>query len=190
MKWNKLATSVVLGLTLLILGISYLNPSKALAQPQIKSTTEIAQLTTTPNDCPEGWVPAPNPALGCIPDNTTDGGQNQPTVLADLRVREFQFIPANPKAVEVVVANTGAANSGASILRLTVRQINDIAVSRMTEVMVPAIAGSGTASVVVNANDTLPVAVALQATTFRLDVDATEVVNESNEANNLTWHNL
>jgi hypothetical protein len=109
---------------------------------------------------------------------------------SDLRVEQFLFPPTNDKALRVRVANEGNAASGLCVLRLTVRKINDVAVGRVTEIKLQALGAGQERWVVVDAKSILPVNVALESTTFRLNVDATEVVAESNEANNEAWHNL
>ena len=106
----------------------------------------------------------------------------------DLRVEEFVF--AGDKALRVRVANVGGAPSGPCVLRLTVRKINGVAVGRVTEVNLPAIAAGKERWVAVNAKEILPNNVSLESTTFRLDVDATAVVAELKEDNNEVWHNL
>ena len=106
----------------------------------------------------------------------------------DLRIEQFVF--AGEKALRVRVANVGSAPSGPSILRLTVRKINGVAVGRTTEVKLPAIPAGKERWVSINAQSILPNNVTLESTTFRLNADATEVVAESKEDNNELWHNL
>ena len=106
----------------------------------------------------------------------------------DLRIEEFVF--AGEKALRVRVANVGSAPSGLCVLRLTVRKINGVAVGRTTEVKLLPIAAGKERWVAVNARDILPNNVTLESTTFRLNADATEVVAESKEDNNESWHNL
>jgi hypothetical protein len=109
---------------------------------------------------------------------------------ADLRVEQFLFPPTNDKALRVHVVNEGNAGAGPCVLRLTVRKINDVAVGRTTEIKLQALGAGKDRWVVVDAKSILPVNVALEATTFRLNVDAAEVVNESDETDNEAWHNL
>ncbi len=109
---------------------------------------------------------------------------------ADLRVEQFLFPPTNEKALRVRVVNGGGAASGACILRLTVRKINDVAVGRVTEIKLPSLGAGKEKWVVIDAKSILPANVALEATTFKLNVDATAVVAESDETNNEAWHNL
>lgn len=106
----------------------------------------------------------------------------------DLRIEQFVF--AGEKALRVRVANIGSAPSGPCVLRLTVRKINGVAVGRTTEVNLPAIAAGKERWVSINAQSILPNNIALESTTFRLNADATEVVAESKEDNNESWHNL
>jgi CARDB len=108
----------------------------------------------------------------------------------ELRVEQFLFPPTNDKALRVRVVNGGGAASGLCVLRLTVRKINDVAVGRVTEIKFQPLGAGKERWVVVDAKSILPVNVALTATTFKLNVDATEVVAESDESNNEAWHNL
>ena len=108
----------------------------------------------------------------------------------DLKITQFLFPPTNDKGLRVNVANIGGANAGACILRLTVRKINGVAVGRVTEIPVPAIAAGTNTWLVIHADKILPKNVALKDTTFKLNVDATGTVAESDESNNEVWHNL
>lgn len=108
----------------------------------------------------------------------------------DLSINEFAFPPTNNKALRVNVMNSGNAVSAPSILRLTVRKINGVAVGRTTEIKVPAIPAGKNKWVVVDAKSILPNNVALESTTFKLNADAGETVAESDEGNNEKWHNL
>ena len=109
---------------------------------------------------------------------------------ADLRVEQFLFPPTNEKALRVRVVNGGGAASGGCVLRLTVRKINDVAVGRTTEIKLQPLGAGKEKWVVIDAKSILPVNVSLEATTFKLNVDATGVVAESDESNNEAWHNL
>ncbi len=108
----------------------------------------------------------------------------------DLSINEFAFPPTNNKALRVNVMNSGNAVSAPSVLRLTVRKINGVAVGRTTEIKVPAIPAGKNKWVVVDAKSILPNNVALESTTFKLNADAGETVAESDEGNNEKWHNL
>ena len=108
----------------------------------------------------------------------------------DLMIKQFLFPPTNDKALRVHVVNQGNAASGACRLILTVRKINGTAVGRQTHVNIPALAPGKTVWLLINAKGILPNNVSLQSTTFKLNVDATEIVVESNEGNNEVWHNL
>lgn len=107
----------------------------------------------------------------------------------DLSIRQFLFPPTNDKALRVRVVNTGQAPSAACRLVLTVRKINGVAVGRTTYVNVPALAAGAADWLLIDAKSILPNNVSLQSTTFRLNVDATAIVSELNEANNEVWHN-
>lgn len=108
----------------------------------------------------------------------------------DLRIHEFLFPPTNDKALRVNVINSGNAGSGPSILRLTIRKINGVAVGRTIEIKLAALPAGKDRWVVIDAKSILPNNVALESTTFKLNADATGTVAESNEDNNETWHNL
>jgi CubicO group peptidase (beta-lactamase class C family) len=110
--------------------------------------------------------------------------------LPDLRIREFRFPISQPKVVHVVVGNAGPVAAGPSVLRLTVRRINGTPIARTENLAVPALASAQSVAIAIDATSILPNSIDLKSTTFRLDVDATSVVNESNEVNNLEWHNL
>lgn len=108
----------------------------------------------------------------------------------DLKIAQFLFPPANDKALRVQVANAGGGNAGACVLRLTVRKINGVAVGRTTEIPVPAIAAGKDTWLVIHVDKILPKNVALKDTTFKLNIDATSTIAESDESNNEVWHNL
>jgi hypothetical protein len=107
----------------------------------------------------------------------------------DLSIKEFLFPPTNDKALRVHVVNSGKAASTPSVLRLTVRKINAVAVGRVAEIKLVAIPPGKDKWVVIDAKSILPNNVSLESTTFKLNADATETVAESDEANNEVWHN-
>lgn len=108
----------------------------------------------------------------------------------DLSIRQFLFPPANDKALRVHVVNTGKAPSGACRLVLTVRKINGVAVGRRTHVNVPILAAGADDWLHIDAKSILPNNVSLQSTTFKLNVDETKIIAESDESNNEVWHGL
>lgn len=108
----------------------------------------------------------------------------------DLRIRDVKFDRSNPKVVQVVVGNAGQGIAGASKLQLTVRRIHGTSVGRQTHVKTPPLKFSESAVILIDATSILPSSVMLKDTTFRLDADSDDAVNESNETNNLVWHNL
>jgi subtilase family serine protease len=110
---------------------------------------------------------------------------NQP----DLSIKQFLFPPTNEKALRVQVENQGEAASKACRLILTVRKINGTPAGRQTHVNIPALAPGKTVWLLVDAKSILPVSISLEATTFRLNADATRIVAESDETNNEVWHN-
>jgi hypothetical protein len=107
----------------------------------------------------------------------------------DLRIRQFLFPPTNDKALRVRVVNTGKGPSAACRLVLTIRKINGVPVGRRTHVNVPALAGGAADWLHIDATSVLPNNVSLMSTTFKLNVDATGLIAESDEANNEVWHN-
>jgi subtilase family serine protease len=109
--------------------------------------------------------------------------------LPDLQIRQYEFDSYNDKRVRVQVANDGKAASGPCRLELSVRKINGSATTRTATATIPAIAPRKEEWVTVSATGILPAAISLKDTTFRLTVDETGIVAESNEDNNETWHN-
>lgn len=110
--------------------------------------------------------------------------------LPDLRIKEYEFVSTNDKTLRVQVENRGKAASTACQLELAVRKINGSAVTRRAVETVPAIAPGKEEWVTLSASGILQSAISLRDTTFRLTVDETKIVAESNEDNNETWHNL
>jgi len=110
--------------------------------------------------------------------------------LPDLKVRQYQFVPNNDKALRVQVANFGKSASSPCSLELIIRKIAGVAASRKVSATIPTIGVGKAEWVFVNASAILPQAVNLKDTTFRLIADATKLVAESDELNNETWHNL
>jgi hypothetical protein len=107
----------------------------------------------------------------------------------DLSIEKFLFPPTNDKALRVHVVNTGNAASARCVLRLTVRKINAVAVGRVAEIKLLPIPPGKDKWVVIDAKSILPNNVSLESTTFKLNADATEILAESDEANNEKWHN-
>ena len=107
----------------------------------------------------------------------------------DLSISQFLFPPTNDKALRVHVVNTGKSPSASCRLVITVRKINAVAVGRTTHVNVPALAPGADDWLHIDVKSILPNNVSLQSTTFRLNIDATGIVTESNEGNNEAWHN-
>jgi len=150
---------------------------------------------TVPNtgsSAPRGWDPkrkkeSPNSSEpGRIGPSNKSAGAAQP----DLKIKQFLFPPTNDKALRVQVVNSGGAPSGACRLVITLRKINGVPAGRKTHVNVPPLSAGEEVWLVINANIILPNNVSLKSTTFKLNVDATEIITESDEANNELWHNL
>lgn len=123
-------------------------------------------------------------------DEMPDDISTVPAGQADLNVRQFLFPPSTDKALRVQVVNYGSATAPANVLRLTVRKINGTPVGRETEIHVPPIAPGKADWVLIYVDEILPKNVALKDTTFKLNIDATKLIQESNESNNEIWHNL
>jgi CARDB len=143
---------------------------------------------------PSGGSPRPVDPLIHYPAASTNEykAKEKKELLAqpDLSVKQFLFPPTNDKALRVHVVNTGTAASGACRLFLTVRKIGGASVGRQTHVNVPALRPGKDVWLVINAKSILPNNISLESTTFKLNVDSTEIVAESNEGNNEVWHNL
>ena len=116
--------------------------------------------------------------------------KKEPAAQPDLSVKQFLFPPTNDKALRVHVVNTGNSGAGACRLFLTVRKIGGAAVGRQTHVNVPALGPGKDMWLVINAKSILPNNISLESTTFKLNVDSTGIVAESDEGNNEIWHNL
>lgn len=108
----------------------------------------------------------------------------------DLTVRQYQFAPTNDKVLRVSVANIGGGAAASSVVRLTVRKIKGTAVGRTMEMEIPAVPGGQAEWILLDASGILPKDVALKDTTFKINLDVTSKVAESNENNNEKWHNL
>jgi subtilase family serine protease len=109
--------------------------------------------------------------------------------LPDLTIRQYEFVSTNDKSLRVQIANYGKAASTPCRLELALRKVNGIAVTRTTYETIPAIEPGKVEWVTLTATGILQAAINLKDTTFRLRVDETNVVAESNEDNNETWHN-
>ena len=121
---------------------------------------------------------------------TADNITPMPPASSDLQIPAFEFAPTNDKVVRVRVLNNGNAAAGVCRLLLTVRKINGVAVGRQTHINVPALPAGKAVWLLLDAKSILPKNVSLESTTFKLNVDATDLVNELDENNNETWHNL
>jgi subtilase family serine protease len=109
--------------------------------------------------------------------------------LPDLKIRQYEFDSYSDKRLRVQVENYGKAASRPCRLELAIRKIKGSAVTRTASETIPAIEPGKVEWVTLNASGIVPAAVSLKDTTFRLTVDETGIVAESNEDNNETWHN-
>lgn len=108
--------------------------------------------------------------------------------LPDLMIKQYEFVSTNNKGLRVQVANHGKAASRPCRLELAIRKVNGTAVTRTAFETIPAIEPGKVEWVVLSATGILQSAISLKDTTFRLTVDETKIVAESNEDNNETWH--
>lgn len=62
------------------------------------SIASAAFAETPPNLCPEGWVPAPNPQLGCVPNKVKAPGRTRPIKKnpPSTKICPEGFVPATP----------------------------------------------------------------------------------------------
>lgn len=109
--------------------------------------------------------------------------------LPDLTIRQYDFDSYSDKRLRVQVANNGKAASRPCRLALTIRKIKGSAVNRTAYEMIPAIEPGKVEWVTLSATGILQSATSLKDTTFRLVVDDTGIVAESNEDNNEAWNN-
>ena len=109
--------------------------------------------------------------------------------LPDLTIEQYEFDSYNDKRLRVLVANHGKAASKPCRLELALRKVNGTAVTRTASETIPAIEPGKVEWVTLSATGILQSAISLKDTTFRLRVDETGIVAESNEDNNETWHN-
>lgn len=109
--------------------------------------------------------------------------------LPDLKIKQYEFVSDNDKRLRVQIANEGKAASRPCRLELGIRKINGSAVTRTAYETIPAIEAGKEVWVTVNATGILQAAISLKDTTFRLIVDESNTVAESNEGNNEIWHN-
>jgi hypothetical protein len=93
------------------------------------------------------------------------------------------------KFVLVHVMNAGNAATTPCRLMLTVRKINGIPANRQKVATVPALEPDKDTWVLIDASSILPNSVGLETTSFKLNVDATNLLHESNESNNEALHN-
>jgi hypothetical protein len=126
----------------------------------------------------------------CLPQTGEPQTGEPPLGKADLTIKNYVFSNTLDKDVKVQIANIGDIGSAPCVLRLTVRKINGTSVGRTTEIQLPAILPNQSKAVIIDTTQILPNNVALKDTTFKLNVDVTSLVIESNEANNEKWHNL
>ena len=110
--------------------------------------------------------------------------------LPDLKIEQYEFVSTNDKWLRVLVANRGKAASRPCRLELAVRKIKGVGATRTAYETVPAIEPGKEEWVTLNASGILQAALSLKEdTTFRLTVDETNIIAESNEDNNEVWHN-
>ena len=143
---------------------------------------------------PDSGDPQPGTTEAAEENGETEGSQSNNKKAAeaqpDLQISKFLFPPTADKKLRVQVVNSGPTASDACRLVLTVRKINGTAAGRKTHVNVPSLPAGEKVWLLLDAASILPVNVSLASTTFKLNVDATGLVAESDESNNEVWHNL
>lgn len=113
-----------------------------------------------------------------------------PPDLPDLVIKQFEFVETNDKWLRVLVENKGKRTSRPCQLELAVRKINGVGATRNATEPIPTIEPGKEEWVTVNTSGILQSAIRLREdTSFRLRVDETNLVTESNEDNNELWHN-
>lgn len=125
-----------------------------------------------------------------LPQGSASGNLAAAQAAPDLVVQSYAFSPSDRQRMRVKLVNIGNGPADTSVLKLTVRRIDSVPVGRELQVIVTSLAPGAELLVPVDAKSILPNAVALAATTFRLDADASQTVAESDENNNRLWHNL
>jgi subtilase family serine protease len=109
--------------------------------------------------------------------------------LPDLKIVQYEFVSTNDKGLRVQVTNAGKAASRPCRLELAIRKIKGVGATRTAFETLPAIEPGKEEWITLSATGILPAAISLKETTFRLTVDETRIVAESNEDNNETWYN-
>ncbi|HVQ39606.1 MAG TPA: CARDB domain-containing protein [Pyrinomonadaceae bacterium] len=116
-------------------------------------------------------------------------GHTRVPELPDLKIRQYEFVSTNDKWVRVELVNEGKVASSPCQLELAIRKINGVGATRSTHETVPAIKPGREEWVTIDASGILQSATNLKEhTSFRLRVDETKIVAESNEDNNELWH--
>ena len=106
----------------------------------------------------------------------------------DLVIKKYAFVKMSDKALRVYVFNQGKVAAGANRLQLTVGEIDGVSVARKKIFTVPVLENDTGAWLFLNAKSILPDDVPLKSTVFRLTIDATKIVEESDESNNDFYH--
>ncbi len=109
--------------------------------------------------------------------------------LPDLRIDKYEFVSTNSHSLRVLIANDGKVASRSCRLEMAIRKVNGSAVTRMAFETISGIGPGKEEWITLSASGILQSAISLRDTTFRLTVDETRIVAESNEDNNEMWHN-
>lgn len=107
----------------------------------------------------------------------------------DLRIRQIKFSDSNDQLMEVQVYNGGTADAKATKFELAIGKINGVKVDRRDSYKMPPLAKGKFVWVKINAASLLPNNVTVESTTLRLTVDNPNIIDESNESNNVHYHN-
>ena len=75
------------------------------------SIASAAFAATPPSNklCPEGWVPAPNPQLGCIPNRVKAPGVRQP-IRKNSPSQQIKFHPEMPDSLKINKCELGVVD--------------------------------------------------------------------------------
>ncbi len=192
------------------------NEENSDSETTVEEPAEVIEESQPSVDCPEGK--SPHPIFGrCISDwmNRRSGqdcinaefgsiasvsrckekvfDDSKPSKKAkkkpDLIIKNIRFNSKRQRIVRVLVANIGNAPAKSNILKLTIRRVKGKNVRRTIKVIAPRLKKKQSKWIVIRAKKLLPKKVAIKNTKFRLFIDASKVIREKNEKNNVYWHN-
>ncbi len=109
---------------------------------------------------------------------------------SDLRIRQVKFSGTNDKLMSVQVYNGGNADAPATRFLLAIGEIDGVNVDRKRNFKMPPLAKRDFVWVKIDASSLLPNNISLKSTVFKLMVDMPDIINESNETNNIYYQNI